>query len=67
MTPGLKLSRQAAEHLNVAEQTLRAWRLRGHGPRFIKLGRSIRYDPQDLDDWVASNRRTSTSDRGEAA
>jgi len=29
---------EAAVHLRRAQQTLRAWRIRGGGPRFIKLG-----------------------------
>ena len=29
--------------------TLRAWRHRGKGPRFLRLGRSVRYLPSDVD------------------
>jgi hypothetical protein len=43
-------------------------RLRGDGPRYIKVGaRAIAYDPRDLDAYKTSRRRLSTSDAGAAA
>jgi hypothetical protein len=36
-------------------------------PLYVKLGRRVVYDPADLDRWLASHRRASTSDEGEAA
>jgi hypothetical protein len=30
---------------------VRSWRLKGVGPRFLKLGRAVRYRPQDVDDY----------------
>ena len=30
---------------------------RSPGPPFIKMGKAIRYDLQDLDAWLAANRR----------
>ena len=44
--------------------TLRRWRWAGQGPRFIKLGAAVRYDPQDLKNYLAERVRTSTSDPG---
>ena len=35
----------------------------GDGPRFIKIGRNVRYRAEDILDWIAENARTSTSDR----
>jgi predicted DNA-binding transcriptional regulator AlpA len=44
---------EAAATLNVAVQTLRNWRWRGEGPRFVKLGkRAVRYRRGDLDAFV---------------
>ena len=34
---------QAAEFLGVSARTLQAWRVRGGGPRYVKIGRSVRY------------------------
>ena len=34
--------REVAELLGLSVATLRAWRHRGKGPRFLRLGRSVR-------------------------
>jgi len=52
---------QAAELLGVSVRTLQAWRVRGGGPVFVKLGRSVRYRPDDLESWISSRRVASTS------
>ncbi|QRI63611.1 helix-turn-helix domain-containing protein [Shinella sp. PSBB067] len=52
---------QAAKYLNISASTLNKLRLVGGGPRYAKLGKSVVYDPADLDAWVEANRRTSTS------
>jgi len=44
--------RQAAERLGLAAQTLRNYRFQGRGPKYLKLGRAVRYRPSDLDDWL---------------
>jgi hypothetical protein len=50
--------------LGLSVRTLQKWRLQGNGPRFLKLGQAVRYDPADLDDYISRARRTSTSDPG---
>jgi len=35
-------------------------RLNGTGPRYVKLGKSVRYRRADIDDWIEANLRTST-------
>jgi excisionase family DNA binding protein len=52
---------QAAAYLGLSPNTLNRWRYTGDGPRFVKLGRAVRYRIEDLDEWVASCGRTSTS------
>ena len=49
-------------HPSLNEQRLARLRLEGGGPAFIKLGRSVFYDPADIDAWLDANRRHSTSD-----
>ena len=47
-----------------------AWlhlRLSGGGPRYVKLGRSVAYLREELDTWLRSKLRTSTSDSAQAA
>lgn len=53
---------EAATYLSVSISFLRQGRMEGRranrspGPPFIKLGKAIRYDLQDLDAWLAANR-----------
>lgn len=58
---------EAARYCRQARITLAKARLRGDGPPFLKLGRSVRYLKSDLDKYLASKRRRSTSDTGAAA
>jgi len=39
---------QAATFLGVSVRTLQAWRIRGGGPAFLKLGRAVRYQRRAL-------------------
>ena len=60
----LMTDEQTSEALGVARQTLAIWRLRGLGPKFVKVGRSVRYRDQDLLAYIESRVRRSTSDTG---
>ena len=42
---------EVAARLGVSRFTVRSWRLKGFGPRFLKMGRAVRYRPQDVDDY----------------
>ena len=66
--PGNRLlnERQAAEMLGLKVATLRRWRWAGRPPRFLKIGSAVRYDPDELADFMEAARRTSTSDSGES-
>lgn len=57
---------QTAELLGIAKSTLSKMRLSGEGPTFIKMGRRVAYRPDDIQAWLASRRRLSTSDEGAA-
>lgn len=52
----------AAEYCGSSSSTFEKLRLTGDGPRFVKIGRRVVYDPADLDAWLSANRRRSTSD-----
>ncbi len=56
----LLTERQAADLLALSPRTLQAWRIRGGGPAFIKLGSAIRYDAEALTAWVAEQQRVNT-------
>ncbi len=66
-SPKLLKEAEAAAILNVEVATLRRWRWAGKGPRFLKLGAAVRYDPADLSAFIEAGRRNSTSDRGPEA
>lgn len=57
----------ASQILNLKVTTLRRWRWSGEGPPHIKLGGAVRYRRSDLEAYIEAQRRTSTSDTGEAA
>ncbi len=58
----------AADYLGFSTSTLAKMRLRGDGPPYAKAGpRIVVYDVADLDAWLASRRRSSTSDPGAEA
>lgn len=42
---------EAAEFLGISPATLRRWRLVGGGPRWVKIGSSVRYP--DLNAYIA--------------
>ena len=50
-----------AKRLHCHVKTLQAWRCRGGGPPFIRVGRLIRYSPDDVQAWITSRRVASTS------
>lgn len=55
----------AASALGISPVTLKIWRCKGKGPRFIKLGSSPRdrvvYDPAVVEAWKAARTFASTS------
>jgi predicted DNA-binding transcriptional regulator AlpA len=52
----------AAAYCGSSVSTFTKLRLYGNGPIYVKLGRRVVYDPSDLDNWLASHRRASTSE-----
>ena len=50
----------AALFLDVSPRTLQAWRIRGEGPAFVKLGRSVRYDRDELYRFIAERTQANT-------
>jgi hypothetical protein len=52
---------QAAEWLTIKKKTLQAWRVRGGGPKFVKLGRCVRYIESDLEEFVSERTLMHTS------
>lgn len=61
---GLVTEHEASVILGLSVRTLQKWRLQGNGPRFVKLGHAVRYDPAELEHYIDHARRRSTSDPG---
>jgi len=57
---------EAARHVGLSVSTLNKMRVFGGGPIFLKLGSRVAYAPADLDEWLETKRRSSTSDTGAA-
>jgi hypothetical protein len=53
---------QAAIFLGVSVRTLQAWRVRGGGPRFCKISRSVRYQRRALTEFMAERTVASTTE-----
>jgi predicted site-specific integrase-resolvase len=51
----------AAEALHISVKTLQAWRVRGCGPEFVKLGRRILYRASSLQRHIEEHTYRSTS------
>ncbi len=51
----------AARYLSLSASTLHKYRTLGGGPKYVKLGRNVRYQKVDLDAWVGQNRFEHTS------
>lgn len=57
----------AADYVGMSVAFLNRHRITGTGPAYLKLGGRIYYPESDLDAWLNSRRRTSTSEQGAAA
>jgi predicted DNA-binding transcriptional regulator AlpA len=54
---------EASAFLRISLSWLAKARMRGDGPPYIKVGRSIRYTEVALLQWMKSRQRLSTSER----
>ncbi len=57
---GLLDTAGAAAQLNLGRRTLERLRVTGGGPRYLKLGRQVRYRAEWLDEWANSRAFEST-------
>jgi predicted DNA-binding transcriptional regulator AlpA len=58
--------RQFARLVGVSESTLAKQRMRGDGPPYVKIGRSVRYSRNVGLAWIGGHTRRSTSDNAVA-
>ena len=60
----LLTTEEAAKYLRLSPRTLERYRVTGEGPRFLKVGTRVFYLQSELDKWLKSKWRRSTSDPG---
>lgn len=56
-------TKATASYIGMSESWLRQSRLRGDGPPFFKIGRSVRYQKPQIDAWLEDHRRSNTIHR----
>jgi len=52
---GLATPQELSDYLGVPVATLTAWRYRRTGPRFVRVGKHVRYDWRDIERWQTEN------------
>ena len=67
ITPRLLRTRDASRYCGLAKSTMEKFRVYGGGPRFIRRGKSVFYDVQDLDAWLASLPRFESTSEADLA
>ncbi|MEI8396833.1 MAG: helix-turn-helix domain-containing protein [Rhodospirillaceae bacterium] len=60
--PPLLRTADSAKYLNVSKSYLEKLRVSGNGPKYVRLGRLIRYRITDLDNFMDAKRCGSTSE-----
>jgi predicted DNA-binding transcriptional regulator AlpA len=50
----LLTERDVARVTGMSVASVRRWRLRREGPRYLKLGAAVRYRPEDVAAWLDS-------------
>jgi excisionase family DNA binding protein len=51
---------EVADYLGVPVMTIYHWRQTGYGPKGTRVGRYVRYRPQDVHDWFDAQLRKSS-------
>ena len=57
----LMTEKEAAALICYTPRALQNWRLRGGGPKYVKIGRSVRYQRSDVLEFIEERKRFHTS------
>lgn len=57
---------EAAEYCGLTIGKLAKLRMTGDGPRYIKIGKEVLYDTNDLEKWLEANKYGSTAETNKA-
>ncbi|WP_253904349.1 helix-turn-helix domain-containing protein [Arthrobacter sp. Br18] len=66
MSTELLTPAQLSEMLGKPERSLAQWRYLGIGPRFVKIGRAVRYRDADVTSWLEAQTRQRTGEQASA-
>jgi excisionase family DNA binding protein len=60
----LMTSLDVAKRLGVSERHVQRLRRNGKGPKYMRLGaeKTVRYEPTDVEEWLETQRVSSTSE-----
>ena len=56
----LLTTRELASALRLSPATLQLWRRTGRGPRYLKIGKSVRYRVSDVQEWLEAHAPVAT-------
>jgi predicted DNA-binding transcriptional regulator AlpA len=54
---------QVAERFQLSPHTLKEWRYKGVGPKYVRLGKHVRYPAAALEAWEAERARAQEATR----
>ena len=57
--PTLLTPEEVAQYLRISQKTLANWRCAERGPRYLRIGRDIRYPENALLDWLEHGATTT--------
>ena len=60
-TDPLFTAHEAADYLAIGVGSVNYWRHKKTGPRFIRVGRQVRYRRSDLDTWLDTRTEATAS------
>lgn len=60
MEEQLRKPEAVADYIGKTVGALAQMRHRGNGPKFVKLGKAIRYRDSDITEWLEQNTRQQT-------
>jgi excisionase family DNA binding protein len=55
-------TKEAARLLGIHYNTLCKWRIRGGGPRFVRVGAAVRYKRSELETWLDNRTYSNTTE-----
>lgn len=61
MNKRLYNAEEAGNYIGYSAKTLETWRANGEGPKFIRFGRTVRYELADLDAWIEKQKAAANA------